>query len=87
MKAKYKCTISFEVYHDVDTLEDLKSDREMASDIACLIMDEVTTANGVGTFEIQESSINVYGSTDAERKEIETPEWKEKMYNKFLRIH
>ena len=87
MKAKYKCTIDFEIYYDVDTLEDLKSDREIACDIGVLVLDEVINADGVGTFDIKESSINVYGQSDNEREEMETPEWKKKLYDKFNRFN
>lgn len=87
MKAKYKCTIDFEIYYDVDTLEDLKSDREIACDIGVLVLDEVINADGVGTFDIKESSINVYGQSGNEREEMETPEWKKKLYDKFNRFN
>ena len=86
MNAKYKCTISFEVYHDVDTLENLKSDREYACDIGVLVLDEVVKADGVATFDIKESSVDVYGKTDEERAEMETPEWKEKLYASFNKL-
>ena len=87
MKAKYKCTMEFELYYDVDTLEDLKSDREIACDIGVLILDEVVNADGVGTFNIVRSSMDVYGKTDEERKEMETPEWKQNFYDKFIKLH
>lgn len=87
MKAKYKCTIDFELYYDVDTPEDLKSDREIACDIGVLILDEVVNADGVVTFNIVRSSMDVYGKTDEERKEMETPEWKQNFYDKFIKLH
>lgn len=59
MKVKYTTIMKVEVEHTVDTLKEIKADREFANDLAHMICDEATTAGGVATYKIYESTVNV----------------------------
>lgn len=59
MKATYEVNLKVVVIHDVDTLENLKSNTEMANDIATMICDEATSCGAVAMYDIVSSSVNV----------------------------
>ena len=59
MKAKYDVTLKVTVIHDVDTIENLKSNTEFANDLVAMICDEATTAGGCACCEVLESALTV----------------------------
>ena len=59
MKVKYDVTLKITLIHDVDSVEGLKTNSEIANDIGQLICDEATVSNGVACYEVIESSIDV----------------------------
>ena len=59
MKATYEFTMQVKVVHEVDELNGLKSDREMAVSVGEMICDQATYADGVASFDILESSLNI----------------------------
>ncbi|MBQ8426185.1 MAG: hypothetical protein IJX16_00270 [Clostridia bacterium] len=59
MKANYDIVINIKLTHEIDTLENLKGDREMAEDIAHMICDEAVNANGVATYDILASCVTI----------------------------
>ena len=59
MKAKYKFNINVEINYDIDSLEDLKDNNEMAQDLMELICDNVIIAGGVASCDVLKSEIDV----------------------------
>lgn len=59
MIAVYETTIKIQVAHELDSLENLKSDREYAEGICQMIADESTSINGVAVCDIVKSSLSV----------------------------
>ena len=59
MKAVYDVIMKVKVSHEIDTIEDIKSDREFADDMAQMICDEAVTCNAVAEYEILKSEVNV----------------------------
>lgn len=59
MKAVYEFTMQVKVIQEVDDITALKSDREFAVSVGEMIADEATQCNGVATFDVLESSLNV----------------------------
>lgn len=59
MKAKYKFNINVEISYDIDTLEGLKDNNEMAQDLRELICDNVIIAGGVAFCDVLKSEIDV----------------------------
>lgn len=59
MKASYEMTLKLNIIHDIDSLEDLKGDREYAEDVCKMICDEAMQADAVICYEILKSSMEV----------------------------
>lgn len=59
MKANYEITLKLNIMHDIDKLTNLKDAHELANDIVHMICDEATMCNGVATYEILNSTLNV----------------------------
>ena len=62
MKAKYDILLHINVVHEVDGIGEethLKSDRELADSIGQMICDEATQCNGVASYDIINSKVDI----------------------------
>lgn len=61
MKLKYDFTVKFQACYEVEKeeMKDLKSAHEMAESAAQLVCDEIVTAEGIGGYDILESSFTL----------------------------
>lgn len=59
MRADYDISVNLKLVYEIDTLEELKTDRQLAEDICRMIADEATVAGGVASYDIIKSSVNV----------------------------
>ena len=58
--ATYEATLKVQITHEIDNIENLKTDRQFAEDLAHMICDEASHAGGVACYEILESKIDVH---------------------------
>lgn len=59
MKVEYTINLKIKAAFECDNIEDIKSNVEFAEAVAQLVCDEVATAEGVASYEIYDSIINV----------------------------
>lgn len=59
MRADYDISVNLKLVYEIDTLEELKNDRQLAEDICRMIADEAIVAGGVASYDIIKSSVNV----------------------------
>ena len=85
MIVDYEITICFKVTQETDTLNNLKSDREYAEDIAHFVCDEIATAGGVVSYSIQDSCVDVTGILNEDVKEKKVVNVSEKIYKDFMK--
>lgn len=86
MVAKYEIEMTVTASYEIDDIDNLKTDKEYAEDLAYLICDEIATAGGVGTFEIKSSIMNVKNNYDNKCKSFLVREWEKNFLQKFEKI-
>ena len=80
-KVKYKVLISFEVEHEYEGLDRIKSDREFSEDLAQMVCDEATTCGAVCSYDIKESCIEIKTREHKETENIIYKDFMKKGYN------
>lgn len=68
MKVVHSFLLKMCVVHDIDNLEGLKGANEYAENVAQFVCDEVTQSNGVASYEIIESNVDVTNDNENSHK-------------------
>lgn len=59
-KVKYRVKVEFEIIQDYNGAEGLKGSNEFAQDLVTFVCDEAVNAGAVATYQIFNSTVDVY---------------------------